>query len=318
MEKIIKKPGIVRALLFGVIGALCAPFSPLALIAGGLFGYLLLTGGAALFALSGAVCIAGTYWLVGWAGLWVPAASILFAMLTSALLKANKSYFDTALLGAAVYTAAFYLMVSLDDILSGGVAFHSITALFEEVFTESLASVQAMPGMLTQQQAALMQQATDALVAGLPVYMPAVLCIAGAFTGLVNLLICTWRCRKAGVALAPMRRFPFWRIPREFVIGVVIMAAGSFLASKLGISNMDAVTAAVAALAMTPFLVQGASVVMFVLQFQRSAGTTVLFLLFLVFMLPMSLMLLCMVGVIEQLFHLRRRIIFRGKGDQDE
>ena len=317
MEKIIKKPGIGRALLFGIIGALCAPFSPLALIAGGLFGYLLLAGGAALFALSGAICIAGTYVLVGWAGLWVPAASILFAMLTGALLKANKSYFDTALLGAAVYTAAFYLMVSLDDILAGGVAFHSITALFEEVSRESLAAAQAMPGMLPQ-QVAQMQQALDALVAGLPLYMPAVLCVAGAFTGLFNLLICTWRCRKAGVALAPMRRFLFWRIPREFVIGVVIMAAGSFLASSLGVSNMDAVTAAVAALAMTPFVVQGGSVVMFVLQFQRSAGTMVMFTLFLVLMLPMSLMLLCVLGVIEQLFHLRRRIIFRGKGDQEE
>ena len=318
MEKSIKKPGVIKALLIGAAGALSVPFFPLALFTGGLFGYLLLTGSIVPFVVSAAVSLSGAYWLAGIGGLWIPCASIVWAILTAELLKKGKGYFDTAFFGAALYTIAFYLMISLPDIRSGGVAFEHITRLFSDVFEQSLASAQGVSGMLTAEQANLMQEAARAITAGLPVYLPAVLCIAGGVTSLVNLLICVWRCRKADVALNPMRRFAFWRVPREFVVGVVVMAAGAFAASGFGVANMDAVTMAVTVLTSMPFVVQGASVVMFILQFSKSSATVVMFLIFVVLMLPMSILFLGLLGMIEQLFHLRRRIILRGKNDGDE
>ncbi len=318
MEKIIKKPGVIKALLIGAAGALCVPFFPFALFAGGLFGYLLLTGGVVPFLLSAAVSLSGAYWMADVGGLWVPCASIVWALLTTTMLRKNKGYFDTVFAGAALYTVAFYLMISLPDIRSGGVAFQHITTLFSRIFEEALASAQTVSGMLTAEQAGLMQETSRIILAGLPIYLPAVLCTAGGIAGLTNLLVCTWRARKAGMTLRPMRRFAYWRVPREFVVGIAIMALGAFLASALHIANMDAVTAAITALAALPFVVQGACVVMFLLQFSRSSVAVVMFLIFVVLMLPMSVMFLAILGIIEQLFHLRRRIILRGKGDGEE
>ncbi len=318
MEKIMKKPGVIKALLIGVAGALSVPFFPFALFAGGLFGYLLLTGGVAPFLLSAAVSLSGAYWMADVGGLWVPCASIVWALLVTAFIKKNKGYFDTAFVGAALYTIAFYLMISLPDIRSGGVAFGYVTSLFSDVFEQSLASAQAMSGMFTAQQAEAMQEMARMIRVGLPIYLPAVLCVAGGMASLVNLLVCTWRTRKAGVKLRPMRRFAYWRVPREFVVGIVIMASGAVLASALHIANMDAVAAAVVALGALPFVVQGACVVMFMLQFSRSSATIVMFCIFIVLMMPMSIFFLGILGLIEQLIHLRRRIIIRSKGEDGD
>ncbi len=318
MEKIMKKPGVIKALLIGAAGALSVPFFPLALFAGGLLGYLLLTGGVVPFLLSAAVSLSGAYWMADVGGLWIPCASIAWALLTTVLIKKNKGYFDTAFVGAALYTVAFYLMISLPDIRSGGVAFGYVTTLFSNLIEQSLASAQAVSGMLTAEQAALMQEMAHSIRIGLPVYLPAVLCVAGGVISLVNLLVCTWRSRKVGVKLRPMRRFPYWRVPREFVIGIAIMVLGSILASALHVANMDAVTTAVTALAALPFVVQGACVVIFVLQFSRSNTAIVMFCIFVVLMMPMSILFLGILGLIEQLFQLRRRIIMRSKGDDGD
>lgn len=318
MEKIIKKPGVLKALLIGAAGALSVPFFPFALVTGGMLGYVLLTGGMVQFLLSAAVSLSGAYWLADVGGLWIPCASIAWALLTTAMIRKNKGYFDTAFAGAALYTVTFYLMISLPDIRSGGVAFEHITALFSEVFQQSIASMQAMPSMFTAEQANLMEEMARSIIGGLPVYLPAVFCVGGGIASLVNLLICTWRSRKAGAALRPMRRFAYWRIPRDFVMGIIIMALGALVASALHVANMDAVAAAITALAALPFVVQGICVVVFVLQFSRSGAAIVMFCIFVVLMLPMSIPLLLALGIIEQLFHLRRRIIVRPKGGEDE
>ncbi|HWR22184.1 MAG TPA: DUF2232 domain-containing protein [Feifaniaceae bacterium] len=318
MEKIIKKPGVGKALLIGAAGALSAPFFPFALFAGGLFGYLLLSGGVAPFLLSAAVSLSGAYWMANVGGLWVACASIAWALLTAAFLKKNKGYFDTVFAGAALYTAAFYLLISLPDIRSGGVAFGHVTTLLSDLMEQALAAAQAMSVMLTPEQTAMMQETARMVRVVLPVYMPAILCVTGGVISLVNLVVCAWRCRKAGVKLRPMRRFAYWRVPKEFVTGVAIMALGAVLASALHVANMDAVAAAVAALGALPFVVQGACVVMFVLQFSRSHTTVVMFCIFIVLMMPMSITFLGILGVIEQLFQLRTRIILRSKGDDED
>ena len=189
MEKIIKKPGVIKALLIGAAGALSVPFFPFALFAGGMLGYLLLAGGMVPFLLSAAVSLSGAYWMADVGGLWIPCASIAWALLTTAMLRKNKGYFDTAFAGAALYTVAFYLMISLPDIRSGGVAFEHITALFSEVFKQSIASMQAMPNMFTAEQANLMEEMARGIISGLPVYLPAIFCAAGGVVSLVNLLI---------------------------------------------------------------------------------------------------------------------------------
>lgn len=316
MEKAVKKPGVVAALLITVAGLASGLIPPLLFVAGGLFSYLLIAGGPLLFLLSAALCAAGLYVIGGVQGLWLLAMILPTALSLYIMLRRKATYFDTALLVSGLYTIAFYLMVSLPDILSGAPPFYTQQQMFS-AFVNQMAQMVTQTSGISADQAALLQEYGRALTAQLPIYMPAILCATGATIGLCNLLICVRLCRKAAAPIKPMRPFHLWQLPKSFLYGMLTMGAGVLIAPALGVSAMDAVATAVYIIALLPFAVQGLSVMWFMQKVRRSSTAWFTFLIvILVLTFPWSVVSLGLVGLMEQIFHLRRRYLERGNPKQ--
>jgi len=319
LEKTIKKPGVGKTLLSGAVAALCGVLPPLLFIAGGFLGNVLLAGGAVPFLFAAAIGLLGAYALYGTSGMLLAAMTVAASLLLFYLLHRRIGYFDTAMAVAALFTLMLYLLIGVRDVISGATAFHSVSEMFSELYAEFLAAANSAPG-ITAEQLRLMQDAGPDIAAQIPVYMPAILCGAGGLMGLANVLVCAKLGRDAGVQLRPMRRFMFWRIPTDFMWGVLVMGAGLLIASAAGVTAMDAVAAAVLTVALMPFAIQGCSLLWF-LSYVRRSGMFSGVMLFIVvlFTLPASLVVLVSLGVAEQAFHIRRRIIAQGsdhRGDE--
>lgn len=316
MEKAAKKPGLIAALLIAVAGLACTQLPPLLFVAGGLFGYLLIAGSPLLFLLAVALCAVGAYALAGISGLWLlglilPAALCLFVML-----RRKAAYFDTALAVSALFTVAFYLMLNLPDILAGSTPFYTQQQWVSEIWSEGSA-IWAQSSGLGADQLALMQELGRDIAAQLPVYMPAVLCAIGALMGLCNLLLCKRMCRRAAAPIKPMRVFHLWQLPQSFLYGTLTMAAGLLIAPSIGVSAMDAVTAAAFIVALLPFAVQGVSVMWFMQKVRRSSSASLVFLVVvLVLTFPLSVISLGLVGLLEQILHFRRKFLERENSDK--
>lgn len=319
MEKTVKKPGLLTALLVGATGIFCVLLPPVLFVAGGLYGYLLLAGGALPFVLAAAVSAAGIYLLTGVTGLWILAMLVPASICLTIMLRKKGSYFDTALFTAAIYTACIYLLLNLTDIRNGSPAFYSLQQFFTQTWSSSLSLSASMPELVAPEQLALLESAGRVLAAQLPVYMPAVLCAFGGLLGLFNLLLCVRLCRRADVPIKPMHRFMLWQLPGSFTGGMITMALGVLLASLVGVSAMDAIVAAVFTLVLLPFAVQGLSVLWFILHVRGRGGImSGLLVVILVLTFPMSVLSLAIMGAFEQLIHLRRRMLQRGNNDQDK
>lgn len=316
MENSFKKPGLLAALLIAAAGLACTLLPPLLFVAGGLFGYLLIAGGPLLFLLSAALCAAGAYALANVAGLWLLAMILPPALCLFIMLRRKAAYFDTALAVSALFTVAFYFMLNLHDILSGSPPFYTQQQWFREVWSQGSVMWAQTSGMGAD-QLALMQELGKSLTAQLPIYMPAVLCGLGALMGLCNLLLCVRMCRRAAAPIKPMHAFHLWQLPKSFLYGTLTMAAGILIAPSLGVSAMDAVTAAAFIVALLPFAVQGLSVMWFMQKTRRSSiGSFVFLIVILVFTFPLSVFSLGIVGLLEQIFHIRRKLLQRGNPNQ--
>lgn len=316
MEKTSKKPGVIRIVLSGAVAAYCGQLLPLLFIAGGLLGSVLLSGGAVPFLFAVAIALVGGY-LLGGTGMLLAAVAVASALLIAYLLHKKAAYFETALLCAALITIALYLIIGFVDIQTRAPAFHAATESATQYYTQVFDSMLQAPMGFSVEQIQLVRDGVLGLIAQLPIYMPAFLCAAGALTGLTNVLFCAKLGRDTGVQLKPMHRFLFWRLPADFAWGACVMGAGLLIANLLKVSAMDAVTSAVAVVVLLPFMVQGLSLLWFIAYVRRSGMTALTVLMLLALFLypagpPMLAVLLAGMGVAEQLFHIRRRIVTRG------
>ncbi len=310
MEKSFKKPGLLAALLIAAAGLACTQFSPLLLVAGGLFGYLLIAGGPLLFLLSAALCAAGAYALANVAGLWLLAMILPAALCLFIMLRRRAAYFDTALFVSALFTVAFYFKINLPDILAGSPPFYTLQQWFSEFWAQGAASW-AQIYSLSADQLKLVQELGRYYAARLPIYMPAILCGIGALMGLSNLLLCVRLCRRAASPIKPMHAFRLWQLPKSFLYGILTMGAGVLIAPALGVSSMDAVAAAVFIIALLPFAVQGLSVMWFMHKARQSSDDAFVIVI-MVLVLLLSVFSLGIVGLLEQIFHFRRKLLQRG------
>lgn len=315
LERVEKKPGILRILLIGAAGVACLPFPILLAFVPGYFGYLLLAGGPVSFL--GALFIggAGAVLLGGTAGLWMLACLLLGGLCLYVCLKRRRSYFDTALALCALFTVLLYAAVSYQDLIAGAPAFHTMQELFRQALLLSREQVLSMLSSDMRPAFEMFESMAGEFIYTLPTYMPAAICVVGAIGGLTNLLWCVRACRRANVQIKPLHKLAFWSLPKSFNYGVLIMLGGVLLAYLVGVEGMQAVTAAVGVIVVLPFAVQGLCVYRFLFSLRPGRnGMLVVMVVLLVLAFPFSIYLLAGIGVLEQFAHIRRRFINRGTG----
>ncbi|HOR13501.1 MAG TPA: DUF2232 domain-containing protein [Clostridia bacterium] len=311
MENREKQPGILAALLSGLLGALSFLFPPLLFVSGGSFSYILIGGGFFKATVSLAASAGLAYFMFGASGLLVLALMLPAAVCLYIMLKQKAPYFETALLLSGLYAGILYLLINAGDLLAGNSAFYTLTELFKSMWNEYAELASNLPGVLDAQKLKAFRLFGSSLFAKLPIIMPAAICSISAFMGLFNMLICTRLLKRTKADLKSMREFALWRLPKSFIQGLGLMAAGTLLASFLNVPAMDAVVPAVIAVALIPFSVQGLSTLWFFVRLRPYRATLIKVLLIVIVAVsfPLSIFSLALVGVIEQLLKLRKRII---------
>ena len=319
MEKVTKKPGLLAALLTAAAGLAGIAVWPFLLIAGGLFGYLLTAGGFVPFALSGVIFAGVAFLWQNTNGLLIVALVLPAAVCMGIMMRKKAAYFDIAFACAAICTGAFYLICSLPDLISGSPAFYTLQQNWDTFIRNFVSAFSQGPYQAPPEQLAIWEQLGRELSVELVIYMPAIICTVGAMMGLTNLLFCKRLCRLANAPIKPMRPFLLWQLPQSFLYGMLTMAAGTFIAFELNVFAIDSVIPAVYVIAAIPFAIQGLCVLWFTQHARRSGMGSLMFLLILLlFTFPLSVLSLAIVGLVEQLFHLRRRYLQRGNGENND
>lgn len=318
MDQPMKKPAALHAALIGVAGAACTaiPFGLFAVP--GLFGYLLLTGGVPLYALSLAVCAGCACFLAGGAGgLYVLALILPISLCLCGMLKRKTGYFDAALTVAAITAALAYLAFNLGDLLAGNSAFSTMQAVYSSVWNEALAFMQqsAMMDPAYLQELSRMGREIELL---LPTMMPAFICSLGALSGLLNVLCCAKIALKSGARIAPMRRFTLWQLPKSFGYGMLAIGGGLAVMLLFGYGALEAMLAAALTIALLPFAVQGLALLWFVLLMRKQRPLMrALLIALLVFSFPMCILSLSALGILEQCMRLRHKFLLRGNDNNN-
>lgn len=317
LEQALKKPSLPIAALIGLAGAASVLVTPGLFLAPGLFGYLLLAGGAMPYCIALAVCAGGAFLLAGPAGLAVLGALVPVSVCLFVMLRCGMGYFDSALAASALSAVYYYLVYALPDLLAGDPAFTGVQDILNSFLSIMQEQMALLPGGDTP-EIAQMTASLRVFTRMLPTLMPGLICLLSAMSGLFNLLICYRQGRRAGVPLRKMSPFALWQLPKSFGTGALIMIAGAIVASLLQFSGIQAVVFAVAMVAGAPFAVQGICLIWFVINLRgRNRLMLALFVLMMVFAISTFMITMAFVGAFEQLLHMRQKYLARDtRGDQ--
>lgn len=246
------------------------------------------------------------------------AAMMLLIPATGALIgvmqKKHLGGFYTAAAAAAAGIACLYAMACLPGILDGSGAFFSAQTYAERLsaallqLADPMRGVEAYSGFL-----AYYDELAAALPQMVPVMTTGVLCSLGALGGLLSTVLffaLTRRKRKALGLRAP-KPFRLWSIPKQLTGGIVLLYAMALLMQLFGYVNAAAVTQTVNAILGFPLLVQGLSMIAFMLSMRKYPSKSLNVVIFsaiaLLFQFAQSL--LTMLGILEQMMRIRERAL---------
>lgn len=246
------------------------------------------------------------------------AATMLLIPATGALIgvmqKKRLGGFYTAVAAAAAGIACLYAMVCLPGILDGSGAFFSAQAEVERLSAALLQLADPMRGVEAYSN---MLAYYDEIVAALPQMVPVMttgaLCSLGALGGLLStaLFFAMTRRKRKALGLRTPKPFRRWSIPKQLTGGIVLLYAMALLMQLFDYVNAAAVTQTVNAILGFPLLVQGLSMVAFMLSMRKYPSKSLNAVIFtaIALLFPLAQSLLTMLGILEQMMRLRERAL---------
>lgn len=232
----------------------------------------------------------------------------------SLLQKRRLGGFYTAVAAAAAGIACLYAMVCLPGVLDGTGAFARAQAGVESLTATLLQMADPMRGV---EEYSSFLTYYDELVRALPEMVPVmttgVLCSLGALGGLLStvLFFALTRKKREALGLRAPKPFRLWSIPKQYTGGIVLLYAMALLMQLFGYVNAAAVTQTVNAVLGFPLLVQGLSMIAFILSMRKypskSLNVVVFSAIAILFQFAQSL--LTMLGIFEQMLRMRERAL---------
>lgn len=219
--------------------------------------------------------------------------------------------FLTASAAAAAAIAGLYAAVCLPGIVDGTGAFTAAqegVRLLGEAVAAQLAGV---PGYA--ESAAIAEQLFSSMYLAVPVLLTGVLCVLGALFGFFTavLFFAFTRRRRAACGLAAPKPFRFWVIPRRYVPGIVLLYVMALVLRLSGFANADAVYNTVGSLLNLPLMVQGLSLVAFLLSLRSRPGKALSAVTYVLIgvLFPLTSSMLTTVGLFDLFLRFRDRVI---------
>ncbi len=222
--------------------------------------------------------------------------------------------FLTASAAAAAAIAGLYAAVCLPGIVDGTGAFTAAqegVRLLGEAVAAQLALHAGVPGYA--ESAAIAEQIFSSMYLAVPVLLTGVLCVLGALFGFFTavLFFAFTRRRRAACGLAAPKPFRLWVIPRRYVPGIVLLYVMALVLRLSGFANADAVYNTVGSLLNLPLMVQGLSLVAFLLSLRSRPGKALSAVTYVLIgvLFPLTSSMLTTVGLFDLFLRFRDRVI---------
>ena len=222
--------------------------------------------------------------------------------------------FLTASAAAAAAIAGLYAAVCLPGIVDGTGAFTAAqegVRLLGEAVAAQLALHAGVPGYA--ESAAIAEQLFSSMYLAVPVLLTGVLCVLGALFGFFTavLFFAFTRRRRAACGLAAPKPFRLWVIPRRYVPGIVLLYVMALVLRLSGFANADAVYNTVGSLLNLPLMVQGLSLVAFLLSLRSRPGKALSAVTYVLIgvLFPLTSSMLTTVGLFDLFLRFRDRAI---------
>ncbi len=303
-----------RALFSALLGlpALLLTFvSPLLMILPGFYAFVAVAWGPVclgivVFVSSLCVFLATGLDLVS--GLLLLSTYIPATILLSYHLVRRKPWRNAAAWTAAAMGVGLYFLLCLPSLLAGEGPFGEFEAAIATI-SRQLVDMAGQMGIT----GAAMSQLED-YVAYLQLAAPELLTITMLGMALAFGFLCVILARglllAAGCAdqLRPMAPFRSWQLGRSFSFGMLILVMGALVVLLLDLNNSVAMVSAIELLVGAPLALTGLSFIAYLRALRkRGPGYLVLMYGLLVLMLPLSLYMLVILGLLDRLFQFRAR-----------
>ena len=231
-------------------------------------------------------------------------ALILYVMQSR---RVGNSY--TLAVAAAACILVLYAAICLPGILNGSGAFAGAQAFVDQALA---ASRETAAGILSGVSGDVLESYdayTKSISAAVPTATVPVLCFAGILIALANFLFFRLFVRRVKPAITPLRAFRFWAVPQTFSAGIFVFLFGSLGLELLGADYAPGVSSTVNVLVGIPLMLQGLSVVDFLIVRRggRIQARRTLFYVAIGLLLPLLQTALMLLGCMEQLMHYRDR-----------
>lgn len=309
MKKLTVKQGIISAAAGLIAGAATGILPLLLMIFPALLGYIGTAWGYGALGLAcAAACgvIFGQTAAFGLASCAGYAAMLILQSFIIAYIFKTKGAYRSAVAYCAIAAAlsqygASCLMPLIE--LGDPFAHHTEFALyFSEALIESAAELGLdQPGMEQIEYLAALLKAAAPDIAVLSIVASSML------AGLLNVVIAKGLCKKFRVPTKAMAPFGKWQLSRSFYKGAMVLVLGALLMSFSSIKNASAITLALGCIVAGPYALMGLCFLAFsIKQRRRGRAFLIITVVFLLLMLPYSIYGLCMMGVADRLFGIRR------------
>lgn len=310
------RPGILIAIAAGALGILSL-FAPVVLmILPAFFGYLLAARPWTRGLPALGIALVGTMVLSQWpTSLYVLSIYVPASIVLAVLLRKGVGRFETIAAVAALIGAGFYVLLCVPSLVAGGTP----TSLMQEQVLMMMDVVGELPADMgaagaeldaAKESLAMVTASLNDFRLALPELMPMILCLIGSVGAVISVPLAARWSSRVEKKIRPISAFRDWRLPREFLIGALILALGCGVLVLLKLEIAQTVWMAALVLIVLPLFVQGLCTVAFLLQKSSGGkvGVIVLLVLMCLLALPFAVVILTLLGAVEQALSLRRRI----------
>ncbi len=299
------------SLLIGLGAALGAFAPPLLLLVPAFLGFICAAWGTASFIVASLTTAVGLFLFNADAvnALYMLAAFLPASAILAFVLKGKRPYRYAVIFMSVVFALFGYAFICLPSILAGNGAFGSVTAVMSDWAKKLIPQLGQI--FADEEQVAFGQALILAAVDAVPQTMVMLIMGVSEAVAFFDTLFAHRLLKQAKKELRPMAPFLAWQLPKDFLWGSIILAAGAAMCALLGLDGTPAVVAAIQCIAVPPFALMGLAFFEFsaALSPKKSVGWRVFIYVSFVLLLPYSLWMLAGFGLLDRVMQVRSRMI---------
>lgn len=296
--------------LGAVMGALSGWSDIGIVLAPAFLGFALGAWGYAAGAVSFVGFIGALFLICGLESTLLRLAAVLPASAVIGYIIYNKKAWRTAVgLGALLMGVGLYVYTCLPSILDGYDPFYYIASVFTAL-AEEMTSL-AESGLVSEERVSLMRAMFVTLADSVETIAMQAICLISMVFALVDTLIARLLVKRTGRELKPMTPMPLWQLSSNYTYAALAAIVGGAAALLFELNNSASVVSAAQMAIIGPLALMGVCYLDFTTRLGRpgSKAKRVIIYVLIVIMLPYSITVLAIAGLLDRIMKTRRRFV---------